>query len=84
MLGKEVFLSPTYLSHLFKEQIGKNYTAYLREIRLNKAYALIRHNNNLKVNEIAKMVGFKEYKYFSYQFKKKFNVSPTELRKQNK
>jgi len=81
MLGKEVFLSPAYLSHLFKEQVGKNYMTYLKEIRLNKAYSLINHNHNLKVNEIARMVGYKDYKYFSYQFKKKFNISPSDLRR---
>ena len=84
MLGKEVFLSPAYLSHLFKEQVGKNYMSYLKEIRLNKAYSLINHNHNLKVNEIARMVGYKDYKYFSYQFKKKFNVSPSDLRRHGK
>lgn len=83
MLSKKMFISSSYLSYLFKNTTGESYSAYLRKIRLNKARELINRNDNLKVYEVCYMVGYKEYKYFSQQFKKAFGTSPTEMRKSN-
>jgi two-component system response regulator YesN len=37
---------------------------------------------NMKTFEIAQKVGFSEPNYFSYCFKKNFDISPSEYRKQ--
>ena len=81
MLSQKMFISPSYLSYLFKNETGQNYSDYLKNIRLNRARELLEQNSKLKVFEVCYMVGYKEYKYFSQQFKKAFGMNPTELRK---
>jgi len=78
-LSKQVYLSPVYLSFLFKSVTGENYTDYLKKIRLEKAKELLRRVE-LKVYEVGNMVGYNDYKYFSIQFKKAYGISPTEYR----
>ena len=74
-----VYLSPSYLSLLFKNVTGENYSEYLKRIRMVKAKELLKETE-LKVYEVAYKVGFNEYKYFAVQFKKMFGVTPGELR----
>ena len=81
MLSRKMFISPSYLSYLFKNVTGESYSDYLKNIRLNRAKELLEQNSDLKVFEVCYMVGYKEYKYFSQQFKKAFGTNPTELRK---
>jgi two-component system response regulator YesN len=46
---------------------------------MEEAKELLR-NTNMKTFEIAEKVGYSEPNYFSYSFKKKFNLSPSEYR----
>ena len=72
LLSRKMFISPSYLSYLFKSVTGESYSDYLKNIRLTRARELLEQNNSLKVFEVCYMVGYKEYKYFSQQFKKAF------------
>jgi two-component system response regulator YesN len=83
MLSKKMFISSSYLSYMFKNTTGQSYSSYLKNLRLGKARELLQNNNDLKVYEVCYMVGYKEYKYFSQQFKKAFGTSPTEIRKRD-
>jgi len=80
-LSKMVYLSPSYLSYLFKKQMGMGFKEYLNGVRIKKAKQLILESN-LSLSEIAKMVGMEDPNYFSRLFKKYFLVSPQKLRKQ--
>ncbi len=81
MLAKEVFVSPVYLSSLFKQVEGMNISDYLTLIRLDKAKDLLRHSS-VKTYEIARMVGYQDDKYFSRLFKKRVGMTPSEFRNQ--
>ena len=81
-LSQHFFISPSYLSYLFKQLSGENYTDFLKMTRLNNAKHLLESQPGLKVNEICYRVGYKEYKYFSIQFKNAFGISPTSIRKE--
>ncbi len=80
-LSRTFFMSSSYISYLFKTTFGESYSDHLRNIRLTKARELIEKYPDLKINEIARMVGFREYKYFSLQFKQMYGVSPTDIRR---
>lgn len=81
-IAMEVNLNPEYLSRVFKEETGYNYSAFLSNIRLKKAeYLLI--NTVEKVQSIAEMVGYSNVSYFSTIFKKKYGVNPYEFRRNN-
>lgn len=72
-------VSYAYFSTVFKKEIGKSFTSYLTEIRLNKALKLLLENNE-KTYVIAHDVGYVDPNYFSYVFKKVYGVSPNKYR----
>jgi len=79
-VGREVGLSPIYISKIFKEQLGINYINFLTECRIEKAKRLMR--DPLKsLKEITFEVGYHDPNYFSKVFKKICHSSPKEYRK---
>ena len=78
-LCRELYLSPTYFSYMFKKETGENYMEYLQKIRMEEAKHLLKTTNQ-KVYEIAEQVGYSDYKYFTVQFKKYAQMSPKEYR----
>lgn len=64
-----------YLNRIFKKKNGTTIFNYLNMIRINKAIELL-INQNVKIYEIAKSVGFCDEFYFSKAFKKQMGVSP--------
>ncbi|QDP39942.1 response regulator transcription factor [Radiobacillus deserti] len=74
-----VNVSPNYFSTLFKQKTGKSFNEYLNELRVEKAKTLL-EETPLKINEIAEMVGFHEYKYFVDVFKRFVHLTPTKYR----
>ena len=58
---------------------GQTFSAYLTELRITEAQNLL-HNSNYSLEEIASLVGFKDYFYFSKVFKKYCKYSPKEYR----
>lgn len=81
-IAKEVFVSPVYLSFLFKQVEGVNLTDYVTHVRMDKAKELLL-SSNLKTYEIANRVGYQDEKYFSRLFKKRIGMTPTEFRQQD-
>jgi AraC-like DNA-binding protein len=53
----------------------------LKDYRLQKAMELLKNNPELGIKEVTYLVGFKERSHFSYSFTKKYNISPSEVRK---
>lgn len=62
-------LNPSYLSHLFKDTMHKNYTDYLNEYRITQAIRLMQ-DGIINVNELAERVGYAYPSYFCKLFKK--------------
>ena len=62
-------VNASYLSHLFKQHLGKTFVEYLTEVRMKKAVELIEQGTN-NVNELAEKVGYQYSSYFCRQFKK--------------
>lgn len=67
--------NPSYLSRLFKQMTGTNISDYIFQTRLEKAKNLLAQKN-LKVQEIAAMVGYDSPAYFSKFFKKATSMTP--------
>ncbi|WP_234123077.1 AraC family transcriptional regulator [Clostridium hydrogenum] len=78
-LSKNMYLSPVYISKIFKEQTGVSPINYLIKIRLEKAVHLL-IGTNLSVKTIAKSVGYNDAYYFSKLFKKYYNCSPSRFK----
>lgn len=78
-LAKQMSLSPTYLSSLFKRLYGKTFQAYMLSIRLDRAKILLL-STDMKMYEIALAIGFDDPNYFSAAFKKRFKMSPNQYK----
>lgn len=79
-LASIVYLSPTYLSKLFKRETGENLSTYMQSVRIDAAKTLLR-TTPLKTYEVAERVGIPDPVYFSRIFKKVVGVKPKDFRK---
>lgn len=71
-------LTPTYLSHFFRDHFGVSFQEYLNNVRFDNALRLIA-DKQLSMNEIAALCGFSEVKYMAKMFRKRFNCTPREF-----
>jgi YesN/AraC family two-component response regulator len=74
-VASKVFISPKYLSKLFKEELGVTYTDYITGRRMERARILIA-NNNMTVEQIAGTVGYGTTAYFIKRFKEIYGCTP--------
>lgn len=81
-VASEVGLSPSYLSRKFKERYQLGFLEYLTELRINQAADLL-INKNIKINEVARRVGYRDGNYFSKVFKRETGLNPSEYREQS-
>ena len=72
-------LNETYLSGLFKQYVGTTFSEYVTSLRITKAEQLLKENE-LKLTDIAMLVGYSTSSYFSTCFKKNNGKSPKEYR----
>lgn len=82
-LAERVYLTPFYLSRLFKQKTGKSITDYILEVRINKAKQLL-SETPLKIYEISMRVGYESSAYFTKFFKKITQLTPQEFRDSTK
>lgn len=78
-LGSELRLSKVQMYRKVKALTGKTPAEVLREMRMQKAYSLLKQTDKT-ISEVAAEVGFAIPGYFSACFKKQFGINPTELR----
>ena len=82
-ISENLYISQSYLSALFKEQIGVNFLQYLTDLRIEKAKELL-ETSNLKVYEVAERVGYTDTRYFSEIFRKQTGCLPKQWKKPQK
>lgn len=72
--------SRSYISHIFKRNMGQNVNQYINALRIHEAQILLRHTK-LSITEIALSVGFSSSNYFSNVFREICGESPSVYRK---
>jgi two-component system response regulator YesN len=72
-------MNAEYLSRLFKKTTGSNFVDYLTDYRIARAMEFMQ-GTSCKNYEIAKRVGYEDYRYFSQIFKKKTGMTIGEYR----
>ncbi|WP_334074308.1 MULTISPECIES: response regulator [Paenibacillus] len=80
-LAGMVYLTPTYLSKLFKQETGMTITDYLIEVRIKKAKKLLADASKLKIHEVGNEVGYPDPAYFNKLFKRIVGVTPNEYKR---
>lgn len=80
MTAEQFKISKKYLSQFLKEQTGKSYTEYVEELRLDHAMQLLR-TTDLNITDIAEQCGFSTANTFYKAFRRKYQLSPSAVRK---
>ena len=73
------YISREYISRKFKQEFNVNISDYVVKFRMKKAKSLLK-NSQLKIYEIANMIGYQDDKYFRKVFKKVEGITPNEYR----
>ena len=79
-LAEQVYLTPSYLSYIFKKETGYNLSKFIKAYRMEKAKELLENTHNKIVN-ICSAVGFTNVSYFCQSFREYYGVSPERFRK---
>lgn len=72
-----LYISPSYLMHLFKKHTNKTFNAFLMEYRMEKAKELLK-KPGIQIQSVAQAVGYSDVKYFNKLFKKYTSLTPTD------
>jgi AraC-like DNA-binding protein len=74
-MSDEVFLSPSRLSHLFKEETGLTFRQFVLHCKLIKSLQAMHSQQNLI--EASLIGGFSDQPHFTKTFKKSFGITPS-------
>lgn len=78
-LARQLNVNPSYLSALFKKEVGSTLTEYVGKRRVSYAMLLL-ETTSLQVQAIAQQCGIPDVNYFTRTFKKYAGVTPKEYR----
>ncbi len=84
LIAHNMYLSPVYISKLFKEETGDSPINYLIKIRLEKAKEVLEGQEPVSIRSVANQVGYEDVYHFSKLFKKYYGISPLNYSKQIK
>ncbi len=82
-LGRQFHLSPQYLSHLFRKNVGITFSKYIQMLRFEKAVNLI-DSTDIRLTDICVECGFSDYKYMEKLFLGILGYTPKQYRQHNK
>jgi two-component system, response regulator YesN len=72
-------MNSNYMSSIFKKILGKGFSDYLTQVRLNHACDMLL-NTKMSINEIAQESGFENSSYFYRVFKNAFGITALKYR----
>jgi len=82
-VSNHVNMNYTMFSSVFSQYTGRNFTEYLRKLRLEKAKKLLQ-KTDMKIREICQEVGFDDIPHFNRLFKEETGKTPNSYRSERK
>ena len=73
-IAAHVYLSRSYVSKIFKEEMECSLTAYINQVRVQKSKVLL--SEEMSLTDVAYNVGFEDQSYYTKVFKKATGISP--------
>lgn len=80
-IAENMYLSPFYISRIFKSETGDTPIRHLINIRLEKAMVLLQEGFAGSIQEVAERVGYDDAYHFSKLFKKRYGMPPSQVKK---
>lgn len=77
--AEHVHLSPSYVSKLFKHEMGRSFSEYLTKVRIDEARRLLL-DSDMSLGDVAFACGFEDQSYFTKVFKKQVGIPPSRYR----
>ncbi|MBY3624444.1 response regulator [Acinetobacter sp. CUI P1] len=78
-VADNVNLHPVYVSNLFKQETGENFSNYVLRLRMEKAVQLLKYKD-LRISQIAHEIGYQKPQYFIKLFKSQYGMTPQEYK----
>lgn len=82
-IAENMYLSPFYISKIFKSETGDTPIRHLINIRLEKAKELLEDGYEGSIQEVAASVGYDDAYHFSKLFKKYYGITPSQARRKD-
>lgn len=79
-IAENMYLSPFYISKIFKSETGDTPIRHLINIRLERAKEILEKGECNSIQEVAARVGYEDAYHFSKLFKKKYNIPPSKVK----
>lgn len=78
-MARRVHTSPAHFSRHFHRIMGRTFSRYLTEQRINHAQVLLRHSR-APIAQVAERCGFTRQSYFTRKFREVCGMTPTQYR----
>lgn len=79
-ISEQMFFNESYLCRIFKQSVGISPQKYIINLRMQKAREMLMHST-FSISNISLSVGYKSPYYFSQEFKRMFNLTPSQYRR---
>lgn len=83
-LERELGMSHSSFYNKIKSLTGRSAKELMLSARMKRAMQILEDTSNIRIAEVAYMVGFSDPKYFSKSFKEYHGISPSDVLKKNK
>jgi AraC-like DNA-binding protein len=80
-IAKELGVTPNTLSHLINDYLGKSFSIYLNEFRIEEAKKILVTNEQFTIEAIGYEAGFNSKSSFFATFKKFTKTTPAAYKK---
>ncbi|MFD2114202.1 helix-turn-helix domain-containing protein [Paenibacillus yanchengensis] len=77
-IADRLFVNSSYLSRLFKQEMGVTFSMYVLDQKMTQAKELLQQG--MKVYDAASRVGYRDVSYFTKAFRKYWGVTPGEVK----
>lgn len=78
-LANQIYMTPSYLSTIFKKETGQNLSKFIKSYRMEKAKEML-ENTNERILSICTSIGYANVSYFCQSFREYFGISPQKYR----
>lgn len=82
VVAEAVGVNSSYLSNIFKKELGVSLSRYIMSVRLAEARKLLGQYPNRTLIEIAEAVGYTDVYYFSKNFKSCYGIAPSKYQEE--